>query len=275
MKTKIILAPSFELAKAVQATATVEAEYGANVVEGTFCTLAHHVKEYSDHPAPCNNAAVPVLPEGSTILVSHIDLDTVGGVMALLGIKPEDKAFWEAAEFIDLNGPHHGYKFPSELPKLQAYWAWNANQPRRTPSVESKDVTEVIESHADVISRIIKGDTELIEAGEKWAIETSEKVEGCLIEETERVRVFVMDDVFCSASYYSKTLDQIIPITVQMNTKMGSITVATCDGAINAKEIVQSLWGMEAGGHPGIAGSPRGKRMNLNDLVKAVEAVTK
>lgn len=274
MKTKVMLAPTWELAKDIKATATVEAEYGANVVEGSIYTLAHHVKEYANQPAPCNNGDVVVLPEGSTILVSHIDLDTIGGVMALLGVKPEDKGFWEAAEYIDLNGPHHGYKFPDELPKLQAYWAWNANRPRNKPATEVKDVSDVVEAHAHAISQILSGDSDLIQAGEKWAVETSEKVEACLIQESEQVRVFVTDDVFCSASYFSKGLGKIVPITVAMNTKMGSITIATCDQSINAKEVVQSLWGSEAGGHPGIAGSPRGKRMDLKELVRAVETVT-
>ena len=35
---------------------------------------------------------------------------------------------------------------------------------------------------------------------------------------------------------------------------------------LSAKNIVQELWGPEAGGHPGIAGSPRGKEMTKKDL---------
>lgn len=66
-------------------------------------TLAHHDIR-SDNPAPCNTEVEPLT--GGTILISHIDLDTVGGIMAVEGIKPEDPEFWSAAEFIDNNGPH-------------------------------------------------------------------------------------------------------------------------------------------------------------------------
>lgn len=273
MTIKIVLAPTIELARTVEGvTASVEAEYGDHVVTGELVTLAHHVKAYADNPAPCNNNNVPVLPEGSTILVSHLDLDTLGGIMALMGNKPNDPGFWQAAEFIDLNGPHHSYKFPVELPKLNAFWAWNATQVR-TRVTELTDVTESVQKDIAVLLQILKGDQALIEAGQKWAEEVTRKVEGCLLQEDASVRVFVTDDVFCAASYYSEMRGEIIPATVTLNTKMGSITVATCNSAFNAKELVQGLWGSEAGGHPGIAGSPRGRKMNMYDLVDAVESV--
>ena len=36
-----------------QRTATVEAEYGDIVIEGTVITLAHHVRKYKHNPPPC------------------------------------------------------------------------------------------------------------------------------------------------------------------------------------------------------------------------------
>lgn len=39
----ILLAPTFEQAQTISASATVEAEYGKNVVKGSQVTLAHHV----------------------------------------------------------------------------------------------------------------------------------------------------------------------------------------------------------------------------------------
>ncbi|AVF28883.1 hypothetical protein [Paenibacillus larvae] len=275
-KLKVLLAPTWESAKQLTPEATVEAEYGEHVLEGSFVTLAHHTGDWAKNPAPCYTPNVPVLSAG-TIVVSHIDLDTIGGIMALIGKKPEDKGFWSAAEYIDLNGPHHGYKFPDQLPKLQAYWAWNFSQPRAPRYTEVTDVTNVVLEHISTISRVISGDSKLLATGEKWASETSTKVEGCLVEENEHYRVFVTDDVFCGAAYFSPRFQKIIPTIVSMNTKFGSITISMEDGGkhASAKEIVQSLWGPEAGGHAGIAGSPRGEKMTLSDLVQAVERVGK
>ena len=58
-----------------------------------------------------------------------------------------------------------------------------------------------------------------------------------------------------------------------LNTKFGSITVSALDNAFDCKAVVQGLWGELAGGHPGIAGSPRGQAMTESDLIAAVKAV--
>ena len=94
--------------------------------------------------------------------------------------------------------------------------------------------------------------------------------------ENDNVRVFNSPDgVFCSAAYYSEKKCKVIPSTVTRNGKFKSITVAMADGGkrVSAKELVQELWGIEAGGHPGIAGSPRGQEMTEKDLQQLARTV--
>jgi hypothetical protein len=284
---RVLLAPTLELANKIKTDATVEAEYGDTVIEGNLVTLAHHSGEWADNPAPCNNYDVPRLPSGSTILVSHIDLDTLGGIAALWDLsfaagKKEDGVmkpfayFWEAAEFIDLHGPHYlsQIRFTSNLAKyFNAYWAWSYAQGRAPRYTKITDVTDLVKLHLEAVCRILNDDEELLAAGEKWAKETTEKVEACLLEENPNYRLFATSDVFCSAGYYSPKFNQVIPVTISINTKIGTITIACTDGSINCRDIVQSIWGLEAGGHAGIAGSPRGQKMKLADLNKAVQAV--
>ena len=79
---RVLLVPKYmdeaELSKAgIHPTATVEAEYGEKVITGEQITLAHHTKEYENNPAPCNTPNVPILDDSSTIVISHIDLDTL------------------------------------------------------------------------------------------------------------------------------------------------------------------------------------------------------
>lgn len=79
---RVLLVPKYmsenELADAqIIPTATVEAEYGEKVIKGEQVTLAHHTKEYENNPAPCNTPNVPILADDSTIIVSHLDLDTI------------------------------------------------------------------------------------------------------------------------------------------------------------------------------------------------------
>lgn len=61
------------------------------------------------------------------------------------------------------------------------------------------------------------------------------------------------------------------------NTASGAVTISIANSEehpeVNCREIVQRLWGPEAGGHAGIAGGPRGRRMTLRDLDDAASAL--
>ncbi len=276
---RVILAPSYDMAKNINAEATVEAEYGDECLEGTMVTLAHHGPR-SGNPAPCNTPDVPELPPFATVVVSHIDLDTLGGIYALQGRKPEDDRFWEAAEMIDVKGVHHIHELDKDIQdKLNAYYAYNDGQPRQRYT-EAIDVTKQIDDTYDVVKAIVdindpKHD-KLIAAGKEWAQTREKEVEDQLVYENKDVRVFDTNGIFCAASYFSPNQNTICPATVTYNEKFKSITLAFEDGGkqLNAKEIVQELWGPEAGGREGIAGSPRNVEMTKNDLAKLVNELT-
>lgn len=276
---RVILAPSYDIAKNIKAEATVEAEYGDECLEGTMVTLAHHGPR-SNNPAPCNTPDVPELPPFATVVVSHIDLDTLGGIYALQGRKPEDYRFWEAAEMIDVKGAHHIHELDKDIQdKLNAYYAYNDGQPRQRYT-EAIDVTKQIDDTYNVVNAIVDiNDPEhdkLITAGKEWAQTREKEVEDQLVYENKDVRVFDTNGIFCAASYFSPNQNTICPATVTYNEKFKSITLAFEDGGkqLNAKEIVQELWGPEAGGRKGIAGSPRNVEMTKNDLAKLVNELT-
>tara|TARA_B100000424_G_C22928978_1_gene494203 strand:+ start:493 stop:1050 length:558 start_codon:yes stop_codon:yes gene_type:complete len=119
----VILAPKAQLAVDTLSLKpppklTVEAEYGAFVCEGTEYTSAHHQPIGSPYvgrhlepefgkPAPCNDQNIPVLAENDVVLISHIDLDTVGGLMRASGKYEEcftelSSEFWEFVEKVDV-----------------------------------------------------------------------------------------------------------------------------------------------------------------------------
>lgn len=276
---RVILAPSYDIAKNIKAEATVEAEYGDECLEGTMVTLAHHGPR-SNNPAQCNTPDVPELPPFATVVVSHIDLDTLGGIYALQGRKPEDYRFWEAAEMVDVKGAHHIHELDKDIQdKLNAYYAYNDGQPRQRYT-EAIDVTKQIDDTYNVVNAIVDiNDPEhdkLITAGKEWAQTREKEVEDQLVYENKDVRVFDTNGIFCAASYFSPNQNTICPATVTYNEKFKSITLAFEDGGkqLNAKEIVQELWGPEAGGREGIAGSPRNVEMTKNDLAKLVNELT-
>ncbi len=279
MPTRVIIAPSFEIAlTAGKVAATVEAEYGVRVVRGEKSTLAHHSEEFAGNPAPCSVDTI-VLKEDDIILVSHLDADTVGGCLSLMGKKPISENFWNAVAFVDINGPHNMHRLLYlQQDMLNAYWAWNYSQPRvRYEGLT--DVTNLVLDNIEIIEKIISYDPEIIQAGITWAEEIESAVESCLVFESDKIRTFKTDSVFCSASYYSKQYQTAVPATVVMNRKMRAITIAFADGGKkhSAKKLVQSLWGDKAGGHDGIAGSPRNIELTDDELenyfVQAVDAV--
>ena len=94
----VLHAPTADLARSiVLPVLTVEAEYGSYVCEGRFYTAAHHQgegpyagrhlpgHEGTGRPAPCNDDGITMIGEEDVVVVSHIDLDTLGGCLRATG----------------------------------------------------------------------------------------------------------------------------------------------------------------------------------------------
>lgn len=261
-----------------KASATVEAEYGDACVSGSVLTMAHHGPR-AGQPAPCsypNGCAENVEVVG----LSHFDLDTLGGCAALIGCKPEAQKFWELAEFIDLNGAHKlrdGIEktgaSDEDVAKLFAFWAWSRNFrvfPNRDGSVS--DVTEKVIEGCNVLEKIMTGDEALVKAGAVYREAEGKLNTDSFVEAKDGVVVRVSSQF--TNHLYNLPDGSAHAAVVSFTTTTGAVTVSFADSpkGKNARQIVQELWGELAGGHAGIAGSPRDRRMSLADLAAAVEA---
>ena len=265
--------------------ATCEAEFGASVVEGSsvlgpWATLAHHDTR-SYNPPPCiwnttgNGNISPVIPD--IILISHLDLDCLGGVGLLIGYYNEnEQVFWKAAAHIDIAGPHRILEVPEEArPKLRAFWAYNeSHRQPQFPKDTTTDVTSVIAEYFIILEKLANNDAELIKAGEDWENKKIEQTEGSLVYESGLVRGFA-GPYFTAASYCGSD-SKVRPCTISYSTKKKSITLAFEAGKespFSAVEIMQEIFGNESGGHRGIAGTPRGGVYNVFDLTRVIEHV--
>jgi hypothetical protein len=256
-------------------TASVEAEFGDVCVPGSVITLAHHGSR-SANPAPC--AAPNGVGDGvEAVGLSHLDLDALGGCLALLGRKPEVSSFWELAEFVDVRGPHRlteAGASESDLARLHAFWAWSADHrvmPPRDGSVA--DVTADVEAAGEALGRILGGDADLLAAGAAFKAAGEALNEASLVEAVGGV-LLRQHEGFVNHLYTSPA-GEVAKAVVGFNPATGSVTVSFADAppAGGAVKIVQELWGPLAGGHAGIAGSPRGEHLTLDDARRAVEAV--
>lgn len=285
--TKIIIASNPDnLAAALtgKISATVEAEYGNRCVEGSIMTLAHHGPR-SGNPAPCLHEHVQGeghVPE--IIGLSHVDLDTLGGVMALLGAKPDADEFWQLAAFVDVNGPH---RLPESgagdgtIRQLYAFWAWSEKNrifpPRDGSVAEIRD--EVMEA-ISAITLILKDDDEFLVAGDVFRRNEEELNKSSFVEMVEGVIVRVGNS-FTNHLYVTPE-GEAGRAVVALRTDFRSCTVSLAEPipGVSCREAVQSVWterdekgNFLAGGHDGIAGSPRGRVCGLDDLTALREAM--
>lgn len=317
----LMAATAVALADALEAFtvfATVEAEYGDELVEGSSpeLTLAHHGSR-SDNLPPCVGGNVEV--EGlQAVGLSHLDLDAIGGVMRLLGCKgslgsPRD-AFWRIAGQVDVRGIHHldamlqqlasevescangnmpsadfrdahaeyGRAFADRVSaKLHAWWAWSEdNRLRLLPPQDGSaaDMTDVVMEAVGILDAIFDGDEGLLNRGQKWkeekeALEAASFVRA-VSAEGGPVVLLRQSEQFTNHLYAHPGAAPAAGV-VAYNSLRGTVTLSLADPieGVSCCEIAQQLWGPDAGGHAGIAGSPREGGLSLADAERAAVAM--
>ena len=291
---RILLAPSADLARSLPVPdLTVEAEYGSFVLEGSLYTAAHHQPIGSRYAgrhiggamsSPCNDSNIPVVVEsGGTVVVSHVDLDTFGGCLRAMGVDIFDGAgsVWESAELVDCNGAHKLQVLEISLEdqlKLQAFWAWSrTNIPRGFSRTEVTDITTHVIAAGEALEAILMEDPKLLQVGMD-AVKEEATLNASSFQENRGGVIVRQSDQFVNHLYFSPAGERGKAV-VTRNTKTGSITVSLYDpiSGFSCRDFVQSLWGSEAGGHAGIAGSPREASYTVEDLsevtTKLIEAL--
>ena len=262
-------------------TATVEAEYGSAVVEGSWVTLAHHGPR-SHNLCPClESNRTP--PANLLIGVSHFDLDTLGGTMALLGIKPSAPDFWRVAARVDTEGPH---KLPlmgatrDTVDCLHAFWAWSEDNRVSLPRASAQgpaalvDLTDLFLKAFSFITELLAGHrADAVSAGRAWAARNEALERETLVSEYGSGAVLLRSSDKFVNHLYGPTAAAV----VGYNTKAGSITVSFSDEdsrrGLSACDIMQEVYGPLAGGHAGIAGTPRGETYTLEDAADLARVV--
>ena len=197
--------------------------------------------------------------------------------------------FWNLAEFIDVSGAHklglareRGATLRS-VDQLYAWWAWNKAHSARTPRDVVTDVTDAVLAAGAALRLILAGDAEMLEAGtafrkDEAALNTRSfarysEAQGVIVR-----RVSTHKD-FCNHLYTTPSEGEgtVAKAIACLNTETGGITISLADPVpgVSCREIVQDLWGPEAGGHEGIAGSPRERRLTEDDLEAVVTVLSR
>jgi hypothetical protein len=256
-------------------TATVEAEYGDRLVSGTIATLAHHGPRAAQ-PAPCVADLVPAPLDA--IGLSHLDLDSLSGVLGLLGQRrAQDQSFWQLAAYVDVHGAHRLDQAGASVvdrQRLVAWWAWHDAHPCYPPRDGSVlDATAAVRAASVVLSEILGDDANRLAAGPLWLAQRAQLNADSFVG-------WEGDVLLRAAPAFTNHLYQdpdgrVARAVVAFHQVHGALTVSLADPepGVSCRQLVQELWGPLAGGHDGIAGSPRGARMGLSEWVALTHAV--
>lgn len=330
---KVFISNNTAALSAIRPTHTVEAEYGLNYVEGSISTLAHHGPR-AGNPCPCLGDNLIPCPYNAdaqgceeyagkgiclhecmdpvVIGVSHFDLDTLGGVMRVLGVKefdPEEgeDLFWRVAAQIDVRGVHHlddifdrlqpsfdwsdmdrltdqKYYWDCEVDDTQdalnAFWAWSESNQLFAPRDGSVlDCTKFFVEAIRILNIILEGDTSngefqaLDKAGEDWAAAKRQLSEKSFNSTIGGVVLVRESDQFVNHLY--TWWDHVYMAVVGLNSATGEITLSLADPieGVDCCAIAQRLWGPEAGGHVDNAGSPRSGGFDISAAYDAAHAL--
>ena len=260
---------------AFEHTASVEAEFGDILVPGTLYTLAHHGAR-SVNPVPCtlgNEMFEKGRGELEAIGLSHLDLDALGGVLALLGVKPEAPSFWELAGKVDVNGLHKLAKLggsAQDIARLHAWHAWSEQHrcfPPRPKANEAWGVSDerwvseigaFVEQARLALVSILKDDPEMLAAGVALEAKNEALNKSSFVEMKDGV-VYRRSEAFVNHLYTIPNFEVVARACVSYNPKTKAVTLSLADPikGISCGDIAKQMWGEQAGGHAGIAGGPR------------------
>jgi hypothetical protein len=265
----VLLAPSIAIARSsgIKPEVTIEAEYGFDVWEGRRYTAAHHQPsgpyrgrhEGGTRPAPCNDPDIPEVSEGGVVGISHIDLDTVGGVLRALGadygvFDPSSAPFWAVAEFVDTNGPHRLPKDSPVRPQMEAWWAWLQANRFKLDFTRINEVDDFITKAAAALCGILNEGHEqheaLMSAGRAWA-----EAQAALNKDSLKAFIALPNgytvavrkaETFTNHLYDTPSGTLIADVVVGLRTDFHSITVSLedsgKDSGLSARQLVQAIW---------------------------------
>lgn len=260
---------------------TVEAEWGDRCVFGKIGTLAHHGSR-SMNPPPCTeeNNVFGIVKEDSVFGLSHFDLDCFGGILSILGMKPEDNEFWNLAGFVDVNGAHKVNKANASdaaISKIYAWWAYAKTFRYVPPKDGILDIEQSsIFGHLQVLQGILSENSIWLEKGQNLKEDEQALNQKSFIESSKSGVIARVSPDFVNHLYQTPN-GEVAHCVVAYNTKFGSVTISFAEeGEFSARDIIQQVFPEKdsqgnflAGGHKGIAGSPRGKRCSLAEFLVA------
>ena len=243
----------------------VTTEY--SIEAGKADNLKHfdHHGDFSDMPAPCNNNSIAPNTQAE-VTITHLDADTLVGIMRLNGIELPSLDF-QLMERIDLNGS----SIIEDLYDATLLWMVGVGAICRAMKfpfckAESVDVTEQVEI------LLSKTTEEIIAEGKKAQDAVEDTYSNCVISKDAKAGVILFsvgaDDAFDPSRPYRDGFDRVIVYREHYE----SISIY-CSPKSDFGYGGQTIANVVFAGHLKACGSPRGVAMTLEDAHDVYNAI--
>lgn len=227
-----------------------------------------HHGQFAGFSSPCNNYNIPVIGENDKTIITHIDADTLVGLLRMAG-KPLPEIDLALLEQIDLNGSSVVQnKFDRTL--LYAVGIGQLARQLGFPRVtnEPVDVTAIIQE------MMAKTTEEIIEIGQAATEKSETAYEKCrkALSASGKVgfwSIGVQDPLDPSRPY-----EDGVEIVVVHRDHFKAISVYCSPGSAYGFG-GQTIAGIEFAGHSKACGSPRGIEMTVEDARRVFEEIAK
>lgn len=288
---KVLRCKSYEIAlqqsKLLPSIVAVETEYGDNyfgVKDGAAVELLHHGKFNDEFPAATSFYKQGLHKRFDNFIVSHIDADTILGIMWAAGFLKPTKLVLNLSELIgevDVKGFHWFMEFKyNNIPKVlqekflaigSVISSWKFPEKNDYEDI-SRDVHKLILKIKDLI--LFPVPIEIIHRNKNFMEKKEIIKSNSMIKELSipGVMVIYKGDTFLLDGYSVNSVNN--DIVIHYNTGSNTINISCKDETI-AKQYfgetgvikpLQIFFGEEAGGRVTVGGSPRDKKLQIEYL---------
>lgn len=261
-------------------TATIEAVYGDKIVHGSVLTLTRGKNRNRKCPCLFRNLDIDI----DAIGISRVDLNTIGGLMAILEIKQINiftNIFWDVVAQIDRRGPHHIRSITWKLgvgkeirDVLNAYYAFFEKHKTEFIAPEDGSVIEInIDPLINVLNLLLTPAlsetdeyTTLINDGKSWYDRKKDVEHDSFrkLEDGVLLRVSVDgNNVNNLYNHYNDVERAIVGYDETRETI--TLSVESPIPRFSCIDFIINLFGVECVGNEHIAQSPCDKKMKYSD----------
>jgi len=275
----------------------VEAEWGDEALEEPLVDLSlnHHGSRHTNPcPAEIGLKKPEVLEEyfqeNTVYIVSHLDADTIMGIMWLeqkITKTPEVVTLSEMIAFSDKNGYHIAEEHYSNLKDTDIYRKWLAMGYvfSRNSKTHPGDVTNRVNGIVYAITKIIANtnikNMVVYKEAFEWKNRKITSAKSALVFKSDKLLGFSGKLFYCDN--YNLLEDGKRDFIVQYDIENKNILLAAYNKEIAIKTfgkkgvvgVLQDFFGDKAGGHIGIGGTPRNHKYTYSDFQEFLEYVEK